>query len=167
MPKREKPIEDRGPMPPLKWSPDSGYSLVAQLGNKDDGANFLVTYHPTCYRRGPFRLLVTVCHGDNHELWGCFDDADQPMRNYHDGRALIIEANMIASVLWADRFAYSREQRHALYDVVLKNCPDVSALVAFAELQARTIPTVDSLLLGIRDSKMRGRGETPPTGDKH
>lgn len=55
----------------------------SQLGTPDDGVLFTLSYWPTCYRRGPWRLLVTVCGGENHRLWGCFDEADQPERNYH------------------------------------------------------------------------------------
>lgn len=62
------------------WQP-TGYNYwVAQLGTVDDGVQFHLQYMPTCYRRGPWRLLIEICSGENHHKWGCFDGQDQPMR---------------------------------------------------------------------------------------
>jgi hypothetical protein len=68
-----------------------------------DGVRFTLQHMPTCYRRGPWKLLVEVAHGSMHKAWGCFDDADQPMRYYHYENSAIAEAQAIARVLVADR----------------------------------------------------------------
>lgn len=88
----------------LNWKPVSNYREVV-LGSNVDGVRFTLTYHPTCYRRGPWRLLIVVLEGPNHHAWGCFDDADQPLRYYHDEECALREANKIANVLWTDRVA--------------------------------------------------------------
>ena len=83
----------------------------ATLGEQGDGVTFYLTYHPTCYRRGPWRLLVEVHGGPGHHKWGCFDEQDQPkrsrrliLRNYHNKECLIQESDSIARVLINDRF---------------------------------------------------------------
>lgn len=86
----------------LQWREIDNY-LEAQLGTATDGVTFTLTHHPTCYRRGPWRLLVEVCSGRNHQKWGCFDAADQPMRYYHLKGNALSEAEAIAAVLWKDR----------------------------------------------------------------
>lgn len=68
-----------------------------------DGVRFTITYARTCYRRGPYKLLIEVAHGPNHEKWGCFDGQDQPMRYYHNDFALHAEIDAIAKVLLEDR----------------------------------------------------------------
>lgn len=95
--------------PLLNWEPVEVDGDVLQnswqalLGQPDDGVTFNLTYYPTCYRRGRWRLIVDVLHGPRHHTWGCFDEADQPMRNYHSSANAIEEAEAIAAVLWADR----------------------------------------------------------------
>lgn len=69
----------------------------------EDGVRFTLTYHPTCYRRGPWRLLIEICGGPNHHKWGCFDDQDQPLRNFHSDANAKDEAERIAEVLITDR----------------------------------------------------------------
>lgn len=64
---------------------------------------FSLERRPTCYRRGPWRLLVEVASGPGHTKWGCFDEADQPMRYYHNEECAKREAQSIADVLTADR----------------------------------------------------------------
>lgn len=86
----------------LTWVPVDG-GEEAQLGTPKDGVLFTYTFHPTCHRRGPHRLLVEVCGGPAHHLWGCFDEADQPLRNYHRPDNLKSEAEEIAKVLWQER----------------------------------------------------------------
>jgi len=68
-----------------------------------DGVRFTLTEHPTCYRRGSWRLLIEVAEGPGHILWGCFDDQDQPQRNYHKRENALSEAQAIADVLLQDR----------------------------------------------------------------
>jgi hypothetical protein len=92
------------PPPLLDWKPADAYGTKeAWLGTPDDGVRFTISTHPTCYRRGPHRLLIEVCGGPNHHKWGCFDDADQPMRNYHQMLCAESEAECIARVLRKDR----------------------------------------------------------------
>lgn len=98
-----------GSKPPLVWKAKRMTDFYssweeAQLGEPSDGVLFYLTYHPTCYRRGPWRLLIEVCSGVNHRSWGYFDESDQPMRYYHDKQNAIREAQEIANVLWADRY---------------------------------------------------------------
>ncbi len=93
----------------LKWEPTPGETnhQTAWLGTPLDGVQFTLTYYPTCYRRGPWRLLIEVCHGPAHHKWGCFDEADQPLRYYHDEGVAKDEAERIAIVLQADRLERS------------------------------------------------------------
>lgn len=88
----------------LPWV-KNGTWWSAVLGDPDggDGVRFSLEHRPTCYRRGPWLLKVEVVSGPGHELWGCFDEQDQPVRNFHDPGRALDEANAIAHVLWADR----------------------------------------------------------------
>jgi hypothetical protein len=86
----------------LDWK-ETGNSEVATLGVPGDCVIFYLTYYRTCYRRGQHRLLVEICGGENHEKWGCFDDADQPERHYHLKESARNEAEEIARVLLTDR----------------------------------------------------------------
>jgi hypothetical protein len=89
----------------LHWNKlsSSGDYQEAILGTQRDGAYFTLLHMPTCYRRGPYRLLVSIFPGDHHHAWGCFDADDQPMRWYHSRETALAEAEAIARVLWADR----------------------------------------------------------------
>lgn len=91
----------------LEWKPLAEFSGCEEaiLGDFEgsDGVRFSISHYPTCYRRGPWRLLVEVCGGINHELWGCFDEQDQPMRWYHSHDVAYSEAQAIADVLAKDR----------------------------------------------------------------
>jgi hypothetical protein len=76
----------------------------ALIGNwPNDGVRFGISYQPTCHRRGPYKLLIEVCGGPNHHKWGCFDEADQPVRYFHKLSNAIDEACQIAKVLLAER----------------------------------------------------------------
>jgi hypothetical protein len=75
----------------------------AQLGTPDDGVRFTINDHPTCYRRGRYKLLIEVCGGENHHKWGCFDEQDQPARWFHNFSNAVDEAQRIAVVLLTDR----------------------------------------------------------------
>lgn len=88
----------------LPWAKKEHY-LEATVGDYDggDGVRFTLDEYPTCYRRGPWRLLVEVAPGPGHRLWGCFDDQDQPMRWYHHQENALSEADAIAKVLKEDR----------------------------------------------------------------
>jgi len=85
-----------------------GYGEDAILGDFDggDGVRFSLVHMPTCYRRGTWRLLIEVASGPGHELWGCFDMADEPQRWYHQREAALSEAQIIADVLWNGRQAH-------------------------------------------------------------
>lgn len=72
-----------------------------------NGVRFSLDHRPTCYRRGPYNLLVEVAHGPDHIKWGCFDDADQPQRYYHRKENALSEAQAIADVLVRDRLKHS------------------------------------------------------------
>jgi len=112
-------VEDVKETPlPLRWKPIGGdSSQEAHLGSKSDGVSFCLSYHPTCYRRGPWRLLVEVCHGRHHLDWGCFDDQDQPLRYYHSEETAKAEANALAAVLLKDRLAVGPlEKDHVAVD---------------------------------------------------
>ena len=90
----------------LNWVKTDDHSWTALLGTENDGVVFHVVHYPTCYRRGPWRLLIEVLPGAHHHAWGCFDEDDQPMRNYHCSCSLRSEAEQIASVLLNDRLAH-------------------------------------------------------------
>jgi hypothetical protein len=85
------------------WLGSSGTVQVACLGQVDDGVDFIIQHMPSCYRRGPYRLLVEVRGGVWHHAWGCFDHQDQPMRYYHSLDNCKDEAERIAQVLLRDR----------------------------------------------------------------
>lgn len=88
----------------LHWSTPPGERYQeAVLGQTGDGVHFTLEHRPTCYRRGPWCLNVSVFEGPGHYKWGCFDDADQPTRFYHSEQAAKHEAAAIARVLHADR----------------------------------------------------------------
>ncbi len=92
----------------LEWRLTGSYR-EATIGDFDggDGVRFSLEYRSTCYRRGPWRLLVEVARGPNHTKWGCFDEADQPERYYHNEECARREAQSIADVLVADRGKWS------------------------------------------------------------
>lgn len=85
----------------LDWK-DTPHGPEVILGNfdDDDGVRFSIMHLATCYRRGPWRLLIEI--EDRNRTWGCFDDQDQPMRYYHSLERLKDEAQAIADVLVAD-----------------------------------------------------------------
>lgn len=85
----------------LEWI-DTEFGPEAILGDfaGGDGVRFSAMHMPTCYRRGPWRLLVEI--EDCNHTWGCFDEQDQPMRWYHGMGALISEAQAIADALFRD-----------------------------------------------------------------
>lgn len=86
----------------LEWT-NEVFGPEAILGKfeEDDGVRFSLMHMPTCYRRGPWRLLIEV--SDRYVTWGCFDDQDQPMRFFHSPDRAKEEAQAIADVLVADR----------------------------------------------------------------
>ena len=86
----------------LHWKDVSSHE-EASLGTPDDGVQFSLVTYSTCYRRGPYRLLVEICTGEHHFSWGCFDDQDQPMRWFHHLENAKSEAEAIARVLLKDR----------------------------------------------------------------
>lgn len=102
------PRVPRIPRHDLEWLPDPEYPRVinATIGvvAEQDSVRFTIQNMPTCYRRGPFQLMIEVVHGPMHERWGCFDEADQPLRWFHDENNAKDEAAMIAAVLMKDRY---------------------------------------------------------------
>lgn len=88
----------------LVWKKVS-HHREAVIGDPDggDGVRFTLENYPTCYRRGPWKLMVEVASGEGHEKWGCFDESDQPMRWYHSEESAMKEAHLIATVLCTDR----------------------------------------------------------------
>jgi hypothetical protein len=100
--------------PFLEWTtpPDTHAPYrEAILGDFDggDGVRFSLIAQPTCYRRGVWKLLVEVAPGPMHHAWGCFDQADQPMRYYHLEFCALREAEALAAVLLADRAKFPAE----------------------------------------------------------
>ena len=90
----------------LEWRQTPFSTVVeAMIGDyaAGDGVCFTLEYRRTCYRRGPWRLLVEVASGPGHTKWGCFDEQDQPMRYYHNEECARREAQSIADVLASDR----------------------------------------------------------------
>lgn len=85
----------------LNWIPKE-YGPEATIGDFEggDGVRFSLMNMPTCYRRGPWRLLIEV--EDINREWGCFDDQDQPTRWYHSETRAREEAQAIANVLTMD-----------------------------------------------------------------
>jgi len=90
----------------LEWKDEPKKNFSAVLGNSEDGVVFAISSYPTCYRRGKWRLLITVYDGPHHHDWGCFDEADQPQRWYHDLNTAFAEAERIAKVLYEDRLKH-------------------------------------------------------------
>jgi len=90
--------------PILSWRPVERHE-EAVLGDfvRGDGVRFTLERYPMCYRRGEWKLLVEVASGPAHHLWGCFDEADQPVRWYHSRKNAFEEAAAIAWVLFKDR----------------------------------------------------------------
>lgn len=84
---------------------------IATLGEPLDGVTFYLTHYPTCYRRGKWRLMVDIHGGPGHHKWGCFDEQDQPLRNYHNKECLLQEADSIARVMILDRLTCEQEMR--------------------------------------------------------
>ena len=97
------PSEPRAHGRLLTWQQKESWQ-EAELKNPDGtaGVVFQLTYHPTCYRRGPYRLRISVSNGPYHLAWGCFDEQDQPLRYYHDPGCALGEAEAIAKVLVVD-----------------------------------------------------------------
>ena len=94
----------------LNWvSMGSWEEAVVGCFDDGDGVRFTLVPQPTCYRRGPWKLLVEVAFGPKHHLWGCFDDADQPLRYYHAKSHALAEAELIAKVLLEDRMRHNRK----------------------------------------------------------
>lgn len=91
----------------LDWK-DTEFGPEAILGDfaGGDGVRFSLMLMPTCYRRGPYRLLVQVA--DRDRTWGCFDEADAPMRWYHSLLRANEEAQAIADVLTEDHDAKTK-----------------------------------------------------------
>ncbi len=99
-------IEGKEPLVWCKVRGEGGHEYEeATLGDfaGGDGVRFTLDHRPTCYRRGPWNLLVEVARGPSHEKWGCFDAADMPERLYHVEECARREAQAIADVLRADR----------------------------------------------------------------
>jgi len=94
----------------LEWKQFPGYQ-DAVLGNFDDcdGVRFNLIHMPTCYRRGPWRLIIEI--EDRNRVWGCFDEQDQPMRWYHSEEVAKGEAQAIADVLISDHEQKTREPK--------------------------------------------------------
>jgi len=53
---------------------------VSSIGEPMDGLTISLLEYSTCYRRGTWRLYLSVNAGPGYHLWGCFDEQDQPMR---------------------------------------------------------------------------------------
>lgn len=96
----------------LEWKAFAGYE-EATIGEfyLGDGVRFSLTHHLTYYRRGQWCLLVEVADGPMHEAWGCFDDQDQPTRNFHKRENALSEAQALADVLLVDRRKRERSCR--------------------------------------------------------
>lgn len=99
--------------PLLVWSkPDEHKTMEAWLGTPEDGVRFTISFYGTCYRRGPWKLLVEVAGGEHHHKWGCFDEQDQPVRWYHQPLCAESEAECIAKVLKSDRMQHDLPIKH-------------------------------------------------------
>lgn len=99
-------ITARGPL--LVWL-RCKYHDEAVIGDfiGGDGVRFTLEKYPTCYRRGPWKLMIEVAEGPGHEKWGCFDFQDQPVRFFHQESAARSEAEIMAKVLQVDRWTKS------------------------------------------------------------
>ena len=102
-PERHQVMTARGPL--LIWLKFQ-YHEEAVLGDfhAGDGVRFTLEHYGTCYRRGPWKLMIEVAEGEHHEKWGCFDFQDQPVRFYHKESVARSEAEAIAQVLQIDRW---------------------------------------------------------------
>lgn len=109
----------------LDWEKIGNSAMVSHLGDfpGGDGVRFVSQFFPTCHRRGKWRLTVEVAGGPGHELWGCFDDQDQPVRNYHSPETMFLEAEAIAEVLWQERAASSHELRASSFEPASRETP--------------------------------------------
>lgn len=83
-----------------------GRETVVGDFDKGDGVRISLQLQPTCYRRGPWVMMVEVANGPKHHLWGCFDEADQPTRYYHHEASALNEAGALLKVLLEDRLAH-------------------------------------------------------------
>jgi hypothetical protein len=94
----------------LNWVTTPFSCRDAVLGDFDggDGVRFNLVHYPTCYRRGPWRLLIEV--EDRNRTWGCFDDQDMPVRYYHSEQRALEEAQAIADVLISDHAKKTKHQ---------------------------------------------------------
>ena len=92
----------------LDWIPTEfgGFEAILSDFAAGDGVRFSIQHCPTCYRRGPWKLLIEIAHGPKHIAWGCFDDQDQPMRWYQLESSWRMEAEALAIVLLTDRLRY-------------------------------------------------------------
>lgn len=108
------PLHHGGQPAALPWRFSGGSALAEQHPPQEatvgdfkggDGVRFTLDHRPTCYRRGPWHLLIEVASGPHLYAWGCFDDQDQPSRWYHDQHTAQEEARRIAAVLVRDRWA--------------------------------------------------------------
>jgi hypothetical protein len=100
-------IRDLNSRPLLHWDKNQygeELAVLGVLGAENDGVLFTLGHYPTCYRRGPYRLIIEIPPGPHHHDWGCFDDQDQPMRWFHSKDNAKSESELIAQVLWRDRF---------------------------------------------------------------
>jgi len=113
----------------LEWTKDEEYPGIqkynAELGDCEagDGARFEVVFQGTCYRRGPWKLLIEIAGGKHHHDWGCFgcfDEADQPMRYYHVEESWRAEAAAIAHVLVMDRLKATSDDSPVWYQALLE-----------------------------------------------
>jgi hypothetical protein len=102
-------------------------TFEAQIGDyyKGDGVRFYLQIQQTCYRRGVFSLFIEVAD-EHHEKWGCFDEADQPMRYYHNYNCMFEEASSIAAVFLKDRqihgpLLFGDLNMQSAIDCILKN----------------------------------------------
>jgi hypothetical protein len=129
--------------PELKWLPidRSHRHHEALLGNLSDGVRFSLCVYPTCYRRGPYRLVVEILEGPHHHAWGCFDAADQPLRWYHHLEHAQHEAQAIAKVLWTDRCRGGLappDPAEEVEEVDTTGCPDPVSILMYAVGATRT-----------------------------
>lgn len=107
----------------LEWFPlITDDCILAVVGDEKDGASFYLSCHPTCYRRGPWKLVVDVHGGEHHHKWGCFDEQDQPIRWYHHKDSALREAHAIATVLLGDRMRTEEFHEHKKERLVEGDC---------------------------------------------
>jgi len=94
---------------PLDWkpSPHGDEVILGDFGD-ENGVRMSLLFMPTCYRRGPWRLLIEI--EDRLRVWGCFDSQDQPVRYYHSLERAKAEAQAIADVLLKDHAVKANEK---------------------------------------------------------